>query len=240
MPVWRNRLYKLHRFCVDQLVYPLVLSSLFACGLYAGRVYLSHRMSLAFLIWNLFLAWIPYLCSLAITFLHVRRPRAWWVLIVPSLFWLIFLPNAPYIVTDMLHLNERPPVPMWYDIGLLASFAWTGCFLGMVSLDQMQNIVKRFFGNAISWLFVLGTIGLSGLGIYLGRFLEWNSWDLILRPKSVLYDIAIRVVHPVQYRQTFGVTLLFAAFLLVCYVTFISIEHRQASRPPLEVERVEK
>lgn len=227
MHAWPSRLTKMHRFCIEQLIYPLVLSSSFACALYAGRVYLSHRRILFILIWNLFLAWIPYLCSLAITFLHVRRSQARWVLLLLTGFWLIFFPNAPYLIMDLLHLEERPPVPLWYDFGLLASFALTGCLLGIVSLNQMQNVVKKFFGNAFSWLFVLGTLGLSGLGIYLGRFLNWNSWDLILRPQSVLSDIAIRLVHPVQYQQTFGFTLLFAALLLVCYVTFVSIGHRQ-------------
>ncbi len=228
MRIWLNRLNKIHRFCVDQLVYPVVLSSLFACALYAGQVYLSHRRMLFFLIWNLFLAWIPYLCSLAITFLFHRRSRAWWALLLLGGVWFIFLPNAPYLVTDIMHLEERRLVPLWYDMGLFASFAWTGCVIGVVSLNQMQNIVKKFFGSAFSWLFVLGTVGLSGLGIYLGRFLDWNSWDLILRPQSVLSDIAIRFVHPVQYRQAFGFTLLFAAFILVCYVTFVAIGRRQA------------
>ena len=230
MQAWLSRLTKMHRFCIEQLIYPLVLSSSFACALYAGRVYLSHRRILFILIWNLFLAWIPYVCSLAITFLYLRRSRAWLALLVLAGVWFLFLPNAPYLVTDFMHLEERPPVPLWYDIGLFASFAWTGCFLGIVSLNQIQKIVKRFVGRTFSWLFVLGTVGLSGLGIYLGRFLDWNSWDLILRPHSVLSDIAIRFVHPVQYRQTFGFSLLFAAFILVCYVTFVAIGRRQAEQ----------
>ncbi|MGE5264917.1 MAG: DUF1361 domain-containing protein [Acidobacteriota bacterium] len=226
MHAWLSRLTKMHRFCIEQLIYPLVLSSSFACALYAGRVYLSHRRILFILIWNLFLAWIPYLCSLAIMVLQVRRPQARWALLLLTGVWLIFFPNAPYLVMDLLHLEERRPVPLWYDFGLLISFAWTGCLLGVVSLNQMQVVVKKHLGNAFSWLFVLGTLGLSGLGIYLGRFLDWNSWDLILRPQSVLSDIAMRLVHPVQYQQTYGFALLFAALLLVCYVTFVSIGHR--------------
>jgi uncharacterized membrane protein len=234
MPTWLRCARRFHTYCVDQLIYPLVLSSLLACAIFAGRVYLSQATTFRFLIWNLFLAWIPYLCSLAIALLHRRYPGRGWYLLLPGLVWLIFLPNAPYIITDMWHLDERPPVPTWYDIGMLATFSWTGCFLAVVSLNIMQNLVKEFFGRATSWLFVLGSIGLSGLGIYLGRFRQWNSWDLILQPHSVLTDVVSRFAHPVRNPQVFGVTFLFAAFLLVCYVTFVSVEHRRVAAPPRE------
>lgn len=227
MSIWVARLRRLHHFCVEHLVYPLVLSTLLACAIYAGRVYFSHRWTFNFLLWNLFLAWIPYACSLAMTLVHLRLRRYGWLLLLPGLVWLIFFPNAPYIVTDLWHLDDRPPMPVWYDIGMLATFAWTGCFLAIVSLNQMQHIVRRIAGAFISWLFVLSTIGLSGLGIYLGRFLKWNSWDLLLRPQSVLAQVGTQLVHPLSFPRPFGVTLMFAAFLLVCYLTFISIEQRQ-------------
>ncbi|MBI4785505.1 MAG: DUF1361 domain-containing protein [Chloroflexi bacterium] len=222
-----NNIVKVHRFFLSQLLYPLVLSSLLAVGIFAGRVYLSQRMTLWFLLWNLFLAWVPYLCSLAAILLHRRQPKAWWLILLPGFVWLIFLPNAPYLVTDILHLDERAPVPVWYDIAMLATFAWTGVFLGMASLSQMQSIVRRFLGGAASWLFALSTIALSGLGIYLGRFLNLNSWDLFTRPQIVLVGLGVRIANPLHYQQALGFTLLFAAFMLVCYVTFVSIEHRK-------------
>jgi uncharacterized membrane protein len=220
-------LRRVHRFCVNQLVYPLILSSALASALFVGRVYLSRGTTFRFLIWNLFLAWIPYLCSLWIVYSHRRHRQRWWVLLMPAALWLIFLPNAPYIITDLWHLDERRPVPMWYDIGMLASFAWTGLFLAVASLNAMQNVIKDYFGRIVGWLFAFGAIGLSGLGIYLGRFLNWNSWDLIFQPHDVLGDIVARFAHPIKYSQAYGVTLLFAAFFLVCYLTFISIEHRK-------------
>jgi uncharacterized membrane protein len=227
MSFWSRRLHDLHRLCVDQLVYPLILSSVLACILYYGRDLVRREQAFDFLTWNLFLAWIPYLCSLGITLVYRRLPQLRGLLILPALIWLIFLPNAPYIVTDMLHLNARSSVPIWYDIGLVATFAWTGCFLCIVSLNQMQAIVRRLAGSFVSWLFAFGAIGLSGLGIYLGRFLKFNSWDLFLHPRIVLYDTASLLAHPAEFRQPLGVTLLFAAFLLVCYLTFVAIEHRQ-------------
>ena len=208
-----------HHFRLRQALYPLLLASLLACSLLAGRVYLSGSWTYLFLVWNLFLAWLPYLGSLWATYLYQRQPRRWWSLLLPSLLWLIFFPNAPYLVTDLLHLQSRAPLPIWYDLGLLSAFAWAGLFLGIFSLRAMQMLVKTLAGSIASWLFVASVVGLSGLGIYLGRFLDWNSWDLFFHPYSVLTDVAIRLAHPLSHLQTFGVTFLFAAFLLVCYLT---------------------
>jgi uncharacterized membrane protein len=223
--IWQ-RLQSIHRFFLSQLFYPLALSSALAVSLFIARAYYSHRLTFVFLTWNLFLAWIPYLCSLWITSLHQRASRRWWHLVLPSFVWLIFLPNAPYLVTDLLHLDERLPVPFWYDIGMLASFAWTGCFLAIASIRAMQNVVQDFSGRWLSWLFVLPIIGLSGVGIYLGRFMNWNSWDLLLRPQIVLMTTLGNFAHPIRNPQPFAVTALFAAFLLVAYFMFTSVQYQ--------------
>ena len=169
------------------------------------------------------MAWIPYGWSLWAASIHRRYPRRRWSLLLPGALWLLFLPNAPYIVTDFLHLRERPPVPLWYDTGMLMAFAWAGCFLGIASLDLMHRIVKDFLGQARSWLFVLAVVGLSGLGIYLGRFLNWNSWDLFLFPQEVLGDLGSRLIHPLSNLQTYGVTFVFAALLFAAYWMFTSV-----------------
>jgi uncharacterized membrane protein len=213
---WFNQV---HHFGVRQALYPMLLSTLLACSLLGGRVYLSGTWIYLFLVWNLFLAWIPYLLSLWISHLHQRRPQRWWYLLLPSLVWLAFFPNAPYIVTDFLHLHGRPSIPVWYDIGLLSVFAWTGLFLGTFSLRAMQSLVKTFVGSALSWVFVAGVVSLSGIGIYLGRFLRWNSWDLFLHPRGVLTDTIMQLTHPLRHPAPIGFTLLFAMFLLVCYLT---------------------
>ncbi len=222
MPIRFDNLRQLHRFLMRQAFYPMLLSTGLAGGLFLGRVYLSHGGTYRFLLWNLFLAWIPYVSSLGAAWLHQARPRQWWLLVVPSAIWLLFFPNAPYIITDFLHLQSRWAVPMWYDTILIAAFSWSGLFLGIFSLRAMQSLVRAFLGSILSWLFVLGALVASSLGIYIGRFLGWNSWDLLLHPQGVWDDVAFRLANPLVYRQTFGVTLLFGAFLLVCYLTFVA------------------
>jgi uncharacterized membrane protein len=220
MPIRFDDLRQLHHFLMRHALYPMLLSTGLACGLFAGRVYLSHGGTYRFLVWNLFLAWIPYVSALGVAWLHQTRPRQWWLLVLPSAIWLLFFPNAPYIITDFLHLQTRWAVPTWYDTILIAAFSWSGLFLGIFSLRAMQSLVRAFLGRILSWLFVSGTLLLSSLGIYIGRFLRWNSWDLLLHPRSVWTDVTVRLANPLVYRQTFGVTLLFAAFLGVCYLTF--------------------
>jgi uncharacterized membrane protein len=227
MRAWLNRLHQLNSFMVKQSLYPVILSSLLACGIFAGRVYLSWSLTYRFLVWNLCLAWIPYVCSLGIAYLSQRQTQHGWYLAIPAGLWLIFFPNAPYLLTDLWHLGTRPPVPVWYDLGMFIAFAWTGCFLGIISLRVMQMLVKTRLGWLASWIFVLATLGLSGLGLYLGRFLRWNSWDLMLHPFSILADVTAWLIHPRSHLQMYGFTLLFTAVLLICYLTFTSLQHHE-------------
>jgi len=219
-----RRLRPVHRFALRHSMVPVALSSLLAVGLFVGRVYRGQTITYVFLLWNLFLAWIPYLSSVWADHLHWRHPRRWWYLVVPSTLWLAFFPNAPYIVTDFWHLQERAPIPMWYDIGMLSAFALTGLFLAVFSLRTMQELIRQYVGTIASWLFVAAVLGLGGLGIYLGRFLRWNSWDLLLHPRDVVTDVAVRLANPLGYPGTFGVTFLFAALLFVCYLALTSRE----------------
>ncbi len=213
---------RVHNFFVSQALYPLLLSTLFTCILFGGRVYLSRDWVYVFFIWNLFLAWIPYSVSLWTTYIYAYHPRFRWFLLVPAFIWLAFLPNAPYPITDFLHLQPRSEIPLWYDITFFATFAWSGLFLTVFSLRAMQELVKSFAGSIISWFFVVGMIGLSGLGVYLGRFLRWNSWDLVFHPQAILTDILTRLINPFHHLTTFGFTLIFALFLFVCYLTITS------------------
>jgi uncharacterized membrane protein len=219
-----NFIRRLNRFFVDQALYPILFSSALAIVIYMGRViFARYNPYYRFLVWNLFLAWIPYLSSLLAEGIDRRYPRRWWAVLVPGLIWLAFFPNAPYIVTDFLHLQKRPDIPLWYDIILLASFAWTGIFLAISSLRTMQFLIAKYLGRVVSWGFVGLAMALSGLGIYLGRFERWNSWDLLTNPKGIMKDVAIRMVNPFDNLGFFGFTILYTAFLMVCYLSFISI-----------------
>lgn len=221
-----KHLYRLHRFLAGQSFYPIVLSSALAMATYAGRVLVSGKWVVyANLVWNLFLAWIPYVFSMLAAAIQRLFPRRWWLLIVPGGMWLIFLPNAAYIVTDFFHLMPRASIPLWYDILMLTTFSWTGIFLAIASLRTMQILVSIYIGKFLAWTFAGLALGLTGLGIYLGRFERWNSWDLLAQPDSVLADVVNRLANPFSNLRFFGFTALFTAFLVVSYLTFTSMHH---------------
>jgi len=222
MPTISLHLRKTHTFLRRESFYTLVLATVLACAILIARLYMTRSWLYFFLSWNLFLAWVPYLCSLMVRVIHEAQPRNWSLLLPLVALWLLFFPNAPYIITDLVHLTRRTDFPLWYDIGLIATFAWIGCFLAVASLHSMQSVVRAVAGWVVSWLFVLSSIVLGGLGIYLGRFLRWNSWDILYDPSSILYDAIGPFLNPTQNLQAVGVTLMFSAFLFICYLTFIA------------------
>ena len=152
----------------------LAAAAVLCVSLSAVRVVYSARLTHAHLVWNLFLAGIPVGFSLLAWKYKDSKLR----LMACGLCWLLFLPNAPYLVTDLVHLEARPPVPFWFDVVLFQSFICLGLLLMFLSLYWMQNLVAHIYSQRMGWLFILCVIGLTGFGIYLGREQRWNSWDL--------------------------------------------------------------
>jgi len=126
------------------------------------------------------------------------------------------------MVTDFYHLVARPPVPMWFDISLIAIFAFTGCFLSIASLRSIHFIIEGYFGKFIGWLFALFALFLGSLGVYLGRFGRFNSWDIFFEPKSVIKEIAYNILNPADNLGFVGFTVMFTSILLVFYLMFVS------------------
>ena len=164
-----KRFFLRHRYKIAVFVL-LAGASLFSVALVMARVAYSDTERYTTLIWNLFLAWIPFLISYLAYALSWKRSLLYFVIPFLAFLWLIFFPNAPYILTDLQHLSkESPEAPLWYDVILLIWFSWTGLLLGVFSLYLMQEIVRRNFGRWIGWLFVFSVSLMSSVGIYLGR-----------------------------------------------------------------------
>lgn len=202
----------------------LLGASLFSVLLVIARMAYSDSQQYRGLIWNLFLAWIPFV--LAYIAYALSWKRNWLYIAIPvfAFLWLIFFPNAPYILTDLQYLSRvTTNAPLWFDIILLVWFSWTGMLLGLVSLRLMHEIVQRHFGRWLGWLFVLIVSGLSSAGIYVGRFLRWNSWDILGNPSELAMDILGLVIDPSLRLLAF--TTLFAAFFLFVYLTLYTFAH---------------
>ena len=174
------------------------------------RIKLTHSFFLIFLVWNLFLAIIPYAISL---FLENKKNTPKLSLIACSVIWLLFLPNAPYIFTDFIHLRISPNHLLWIDLIVITSFALTGFAFYFLSIIGMLKTFSRFLKNQhhtyILWILYL----LSSFGVYLGRFLRYNSWEILQNPLAIIKDITSIVFYPLQNQDAWFFTISFALFL---------------------------
>jgi len=139
--------------------------------------------------------------------------------------WLLFFPNAPYIFTDLTHLTTRYYAHFWVDLMLVLSCAVTGLVLGFLSLYLMHCMAVKMFGWFLSWVFIAVIAGLSSFGIYLGRFLRFNSWDVIFKPIALYHGIGSWVADPLQNSRTAVFPVLFATFLFISYVMLYALTH---------------
>lgn len=186
-----------------------------------------------FLIWNLFLAWVPFLFSLAAHVLYKHHPRS--LLLLPlGAAWLVFFPNAPYIMTDLLHLTNRSALYIvddavqsrfWYDLIMLLLFTWSAWLTGFFSLYQFQTVIWRKSGMALSWVFVLVACALGGYGVLLGRVYRLNSWE-VLTDRHRLYELMLDSIN----RQSVFFSLFIAIVLLVIYATLYTLLNTRDSR----------
>ena len=218
------------------LVGLLLGASALCVALLAARMAYSDSTHYSFLLWNLFLAWVPLgFAVLARALTATRRVVSYAAILVSAFVWLIFFPNAPYILTDFLHLGSMgDTVPGWYDVMMLTWFAWTGLLLGVASLRLMQEIVAAVVGRVGGWVFVVVVSLLGSFGIYLGRFLRWNSWDAFRDPLSRADEIWSSVSDPLANPRLVVFTALFALLFLFVYVALHVYAGlvREGSPPP--------
>jgi uncharacterized membrane protein len=235
-PLWKHFSHNKYRLAVFAL---LAGASVTCVALVRFRVAQTGSMHYAFLVWNLFLAWIPFAIAYITYIASVRRRWLYLIVLASAFLWLIFFPNAPYILTDLQHLSKAgADAPVWYDVILLAWFAFTGLFLGMVSLFLMQEIVRREFGRWFGWGFVLAVSGLTSIGVYMGRFLRWNSWDIFGNFSGMAQYTLYYILNPTTRSLVFAS--LFTSFFLFVYLVLYAFGHllleRRSDSKTLEPE----
>ena len=202
----------------------LVFATMVCFGLLGLRMIRSHNSQYSWMVWNLFLAWLPAGCALLAYNLRKTHSRLSGLVVFGcAVTWFFFFPNAPYLLTDLIHLRARPGIPFWYDLLLLLAFAWTGFFLGLWSLLLMQEVVRRLVGTTASWVFALVMLVLGSFGIYLGRFQRWNSWDVLSNPQSLFLAAARPLRHPFAHVETVAFSVLFAFFMMAMYLTLRAV-----------------
>jgi uncharacterized membrane protein len=208
---------------LPRLLGALGLSSALSVALVVARVVSTGSRAYSFLVWNLFLAWVPFWLALGVAWLAKRAPHRRLPLGMLVVAWFLFFPNAPYLVTDLIHLVFREPGPrgaVLYDAVMFFSFAFSGLLTGFLSLRIVEEEVKEAWGRIASLVITLLTLAASGLGVTVGRFDRYNSWDVATRPFTIFAGIIHRITHDPRAILT---TLLFAIFFVVSYVTVTQV-----------------
>jgi uncharacterized membrane protein len=209
----------------------LIFASGVSVALVSARIIWTGNIRYGFLVWNLVLAWLPLL--LALFACDEFREGSWpnWRFRGLAAAWLLFFPNAPYIFTDLIHLTTHYYGHFWVDLVLILLCALTGLVLGFLSLFLMQGVVARMIGPAASWLFIAAVAALSGFGIYLGRFLRFNSWDVLFKPLALCQGIGQWAANPLAQSTSYAFPALFATFLFIAYLMLYALTHLQHAKP---------
>lgn len=184
------------------------------------RVLKTGHFSFLFLLWNLFLAWLPY------WLIKKYKPSQDWM---TRCFFLgaslLFLPNSPYIITDLFHLTKKLVAPMWFDLILILSFAMVGLVYFLLTVERLLAIVRPYFKSETGFQFIKVVLLLAnGYGIYLGRYLRFNSWDIIYKPNELAVRMFQSVFHPDKLPETFSVTVLFSVFLYLIFELYQTLK----------------
>lgn len=219
---YRNALIR-NRYSIAVFVL-LNIACAVCIGLVLARVAYSDSDRHLGLVWNLFLAWIPFMLAYFAHAVSWRRVTLYVILPVIAFLWLIFYPNAPYMLTDLQDLARKATdAPLWYDVLIVVWSSWTGTLLGVISLYLMQDIVIRSFGRTAGWVFVFVISLLSSFGIYIGRFVRLNSWDILQDPAETAQEILGIIVDPSMRLAAF--TLLYTFFFLFIFLLLYSFSH---------------
>lgn len=204
--------------------YPgLILLTMFCLAMLLIRAKATQTVFFFFLIWNLFLAYLP----LCITTLMRNYPAlaAKRLYFYPAFAcWLLLLPNAPYLITDFIHLKKELNVPVWFDVLMLISFAITGVICGLAAMKEMFLMLEKRSGTRAAWSVMAVTSILSGFGVYVGRFLRYNSWDILHRPLALSSDILSSLTHPDTWKPAVGITLGLGTLLFLLFNLYQSRE----------------
>jgi len=194
---------------IDRL---LGYSMLFSILLVIVRVWYSHELVFVFMPWNLFLAYVPYkLLQISKSYIVASKSKIGFGFIF--FVWLVFIPNAFYMITDLFHLYQRERVPLWFDLILLMSYAWNGLILGMLSVREMEKMLAVMIPRLHRVIFIMAIMFLNSLGVYLGRYLRFNSWDIVADP----FNLVLQMIGMFYHKEPWAMIVSFTVMMSIMY-----------------------
>ena len=205
----------------------------FCIAFYFVRAKITQSAFYFFLIWNLFLAYTP-LALTTLLYEKVKLINKWYWFIPMLCLWLLLLPNAPYIITDFVHLKRETGVPTWFDILLIGSFSVTGMLFGLSSMKDMFWIFVYKYGNKAAFAIMAMVCLLCGFGMYVGRFLRYNSWDILQKPYQLTVDILCSLTDAETCKPAWGITLGFGTLMFLLFNLYDSPKSKKIYKSTLK------
>lgn len=188
------------------------------------RIFVFKTTTSNYIYWNLFLALIPLFISSLIFYFNSKNKINKVALVLGIIIWLLFLPNALYIVTDLIHVGRIRAVPTMFDAVLVFSAALSGVIIGIISIFRMEDVLKKFYSSKIVSYIILFSILFASFGVYIGRFLRFNSWDIVTNAILLWTNIKEIFINPIVNSEAFLYTILFFALFYILYITFKRLE----------------
>jgi len=213
----------------------LIISCGFSCLLLSARIIVTGYPTYLFLVWNLFLAFVPYSITEWL-WGHSWVAKNKLKLGALLLCWLLFIPNSFYIITDLFHLDEFDAAPKWFDLLLIFSFAWNGLLPGIISVRKIEMILSIVTGRRFSLVIVFIVMCLNAFGIYIGRYLRFNSWDIVMQPFSLFREMSEVIFHPVRNRMEWGMIAVYAMFMTVLYITIKKLSENFSEATKIKIK----
>lgn len=227
-----------NQYSLLKLTLYLFIASVGCIFFYFIRFKLSRRDYTGFFVWNLIYAWIPYIIALIIAAVvnnSKRRIFAKIVLVILGIIWLVFYPNSPYLFTDFIHIIERAsPAPIirkfiiistrslvWYDIILSSSFAFIGHFIGLISIFIVHKSYSKVFIHHFGWIHICIAMFFGGFGVYIGRIIRFNSWEVFIKPLVILKEILLEFMH----LRALVFSFVFGFFIFISYIALYSFQN---------------
>lgn len=201
----------------------LFITFIFISAMIVARMIYTGTFRHLFLGWNIFLAWIPYVISI---YLRQYQFKQLWKQVVLFCSWLLFFPNALYIVTDLVHLQENGTAPLWFDVVLLFTASLLGLLMAFASLNNVARYLRHKYGRSKTEKLIPVLLFLGSYGVYLGRFERWNSWDILHNPLELANDIFLSVLFPGDHIRTWAVTIVLTILFYILYgfTRFVSLQ----------------
>ncbi|MCC6817375.1 MAG: DUF1361 domain-containing protein [Bacteroidia bacterium] len=199
------------------LVKKYFIVGLIGLALVLLRQFIPTDKPLLFLMWNLFLAIVPL--GLSTLLLQLQKGKyALYSHVFLGILWLLFFPNAPYMMTDYIHLTYGDQSYFLLDLMTLSYFALCAFISAVLSLKDIEEYLLKYIGIELIRLVVLILCILGGIGIYLGRDLRFNSWDVILKPKELVSVSIERMSDPISDIYTWAAATIISFILFGAYV----------------------